>query len=396
LFTNDPSSDRIISIVKDNRNRLWVGTNGAGVQIFDIATSRFISKYVSEQNTPNGLVNNWVNCLLNDGDSLIWVGTYGGVNSIDLRNGKISTYTKNEKVLPGNIVYSIAMDRKANLWFGTTDGLARFDRKTKRSEIFTTTEGLPSNVIRGILEDGNGDIWLSTHTGISKYLIKQKKFVNHFAFDGLQGNEFTLGAAFKTNKGEFIFGGVGGVTSFYPSKIQNQRSSLQIYLTGLYVLDKPVVKGQKSGRHEIIDTFISDAKTIRLNYSDNMFGLEFSTFNFGNSERIYYRYMLEGLNSKWINTDPGTNRISFTNLNYGKYKLRVMACANDNVSEEIVIQIRIYPPWYLTFFAKLIYFVLLLLLVYGIFRYMTERLQHRQEMNGTVYPSYVFTFLKRK
>lgn len=380
LFTNDPSSNRIISIVKDSRNRLWVGTNGAGVQIFDIATSRFTSKYVSKPNAADGLVNNWVNCLLNDGDSLIWVGTYGGVNSIDLRNGKINTYTKTDKALPGNIVYSIAMDKNANLWFGTTDGLARFDRKTKRSEIFTTTEGLPSNVIRGILEDGNGDIWLSTHTGISKYLIKQKKFVNHFAFDGLQGNEFTLGAAFKTNKGEFIFGGVGGVTSFYPSKIQNQRSSLQIYLTGLYVLDKPVVKGQKSGRHEIIDTFISDAKTIRLNYSDNMFGLEFSTFNFGNSERIYYRYMLEGLNSKWINTDPGTNRISFTNLNYGKYKLRVMACANDNVSEEIVIQIRIYPPWYLTFFAKLIYFVLLLLLVYGIFRYMTERLQHRQEM----------------
>ena len=379
-FADDPSSNRIISIMKDNRNRIWVGTNGAGVQIFDIATSRFTSKYTSDLNNADGLANNWVSCLLNDGDSLVWVGTYGGVNSIDLRNGKIKTYTKSDKVLPGNIVYSITMDSKSNLWFGTTDGLARFDRKSKHSEIFTTAEGLPSNVIRGIIEDEKGDIWLSTHTGISKYLVKQKKFVNHFAFDGLQGNEFSLGAAFKAKDGEFFFGGVGGVTSFFPSKIVNQRSSLQIYLTGLYVLDKPVVKGQKSGRHEIIDTFISDAKTIRLNYSDNMFGLEFSTFSFGNSERIYYRYMLEGLNSKWINTDPGTNRISFTNLNYGKYTLRVIACANDNVSEEIVLQIRIYPPWYLTFLAKLIYFILLLFLVYGIFRYLTERLQHRQEM----------------
>lgn len=380
-FANDPSSGRVICLLKDNKNRIWVGTNGAGVQLFDIASSRYTAQYVSSMNnTGGGLVDNWVNCLKNDGDSLIWIGTYGGVNTINLKTGQIKTFTKGDNILPSNIVYSIALDKSGNVWFGTSDGLAKYNKKSRKSVMFTTVDGLPSNVIRGIIEDERGDIWLSTHTGISKYMVKENKFVNHFAFDGLQGNEFTRGAAFKANNGEFFFGGVGGVTSFFPTKIINQRDSLQIYLTGLYVLDKPVVKGQKSGRYEIVDTFISDVNTIRLSYSDKMFGLEFSTFSFGNSERIFYRYKLEGLNSQWINTNPGVNRISFTNLNYGRYKLRVIACANDNVSEEKVINIRIYPPWYLTLFAKFIYFLLILVLIYGVIRFISERIQHRQEL----------------
>jgi signal transduction histidine kinase/ligand-binding sensor domain-containing protein/AraC-like DNA-binding protein/AmiR/NasT family two-component response regulator len=379
-IANNPSTNRVISLLKDNRNRLWIGTNGGGVQLFDIATSRFTAQYSSNVNNVGGLVNNWINCLANDGDSLIWIGTYGGVNSVNLKTGKIQTITKNENLLSSNIIYSIELDKRGNVWFGTSDGLTRYNKKKHKSVFYTTTDGLPSNVIRGIVEDERGDMWLSTHTGISKYMVKENKFVNHFALDGLQGNEFTMGAAFKAKTGEVFFGGVGGVTSFFPSKIINQKDSIKIYLTGLYVLDRPVVKGQKSGAHEIIDNFISDVETIRLSYEDNMFSMEFSTFNFGNSERVYYRYKLEGLNSQWINTSPGTNRISFTNLDYGSYTLRVKACVNDNVSVEKLIKIRIYPPWYLTFFAKLIYFLLFMALVYGVIRYITDRMQHRQEM----------------
>jgi len=379
-FANDPSSNRVISIIKDNKNRLWVGTNGAGVQLFDIASSRFTAQYTSNVNNTGSLVNNWVNCLVKDDDGTIWVGTYGGVNAINTRNGRIETLTKARNILPSNIVYSIALDSKGNVWFGTSDGLTKYNKKSRKSVHFSMADGLPSNVIRGIIEDNQGDIWLSTHTGISKYIVKENKFVNHFAFDGLQGNEFTMGAAFKATNGEVFFGGVGGVTSFFPSKIVNQRDLSQIYLTGLYVLDKPIVKGQKSGQHEIIDRFISDVETIRLNYSDNMFSMEFSTFNFGNSERVYYRYKLDGLNSQWITTSPGTNRISFTNLNYGHYTLRIRACVNDNISPEKVINIRIDPPWYLTLIAKIVYFLLLISLIYGVLRYISDRIHHRQEL----------------
>ena len=379
-LSSDPSRNRIMTLLKDNRNRLWIGTNGAGVHVFDIAADKFVAEYVSIINNTGNLINNWVNTIVNDGDSLIWIGTYQGVNAVNINTGKISAYTFARGILPSDIVYSIEVDTRGFVWFGTSDGLARYDRKKNKSDFFYTTDGLPSNVIRNIKEDNAGNIWLSTHTGISEFIYNDKKFINHFTFDGLQGNEFSLGAGFKARDGELFFGGIGGLTSFQPTAIVKKRDSLQIFLTGLYVLDKQVVKGQKSGRRTIIDRYISDVETVRLKHADNMFSFEFSTFDFGNSARIYYRYKLEGLNSKWINTSPGTNRINFTNLSYGKYKLRVVACMNDNESPERIINIRIYPPWYLTLFAKLIYLLLGIALVYGIIRFISDRIHHRQEI----------------
>lgn len=374
------SSNKATSLAKDAQGRIWVGTNGAGVSVFDPRVNRFTQQYLFHEEDSSGIANNWVNTLMADGDSLIWVGTYGGVSSVNVKTGSITTYRSKNGILPGNIVYAVARDRNRKLWFGTTEGLAGYDERTQTVEHFTLDDGLPGDVICGILDDENGSLWISTHTGISRYLMNEKRFVNHYSFDGLQGNEFSMGAAFKARDGELIFGGIGGVSTFYPSRIIDQRAPIQIYLTGLNVLDRPVVSGQKSGRFTIFDRFIMDVEKIRLSHNDNMFSLEFSTFEFTAPERVYYKYRLEGLNDQWITNDQGNNRISFTNLSYGTYKLRVQASIRDNVSEEKMLTIIIYPPWYLSWVAKFIYFVLFVLLMWGVYRYITERIRYRHEM----------------
>ena len=282
--------------------------------------------------------------------------------------------------IPGNIVISIAKGLDGKMWFGTTEGLVCFDPRTKQSIHYTTKDGLVGNVICGLLNDNVGNLWISTHSGMSKFILAEKKFVNFYAYDGLQGNEFSNNAATIASDGEMIFGGVGGVSSFYPTEIKDQRAPVNLFLTGFYVFDKLVVKGQKSGSHNIIDNFISDVNRINLSSKDNMFTFEFSTFDFGSSESVYYRYLMEGLNVQWITTDKGVNRISFTNLNYGHYKLRIKACVNNQESAEKVINIIIYPPWYLSWIAKMIYFILLVLLGWGVVRILMDRLRHRQEM----------------
>ncbi len=111
-----------------------------------------------------------------------------------------------------------------------------------------------------------------------------------------------------------------------------------------------------------------------------MFALEFSTFYYGFSERIYYQYRLEGLSSQWLATEPGINRINFTNLNYGTYHLKIKAAIYDSTSPEKEITLIIYPPWYLTWWAKCIYFLLFVLLMFGIYRYIMEHARHKNEM----------------
>ena len=378
-LSNNTSSNKAMSIARDSKNRIWVGTNGAGVQVFDINSSKYVAQYMFQEADSSGIANNWVNCVKRDGD-LMWIGTYGGVSSVDLLTNRITTYRTKNGILPGNIVLAIAKDRRGYMWFGTTEGLACYNPKTGKSVHYSTIDGLAGNVICGILEDAKGNLWISTHSGISKFIPETNKFANHYAYDGLQGNEFSTGAASMAADGEMIFGGVGGVSSFYPAHIADKRADIKLYLTGLYVFDKKVVKGMKSGIYETIDRFITDVDKIRLSYKDNMFTLEFSTFDFGSSESVYYRYMMEGLNDQWISTEKGVNRISFTNLNYGHYKLRIKACVNNQESAVKEIEIVIYPPWYLSWLAKIIYMALFVFLVWVIFRVVMERLNHKQEM----------------
>jgi len=377
---NNVFSNKVVCITEDKQNTLWVGTNGAGLYTFDLKTQTYTRHYAQASPATHELPNDWINCILCDTEGMIWIGTYRGVSRINPQTNKIDNYTTEHNVLPGYIVFAMKEDRHGNIWIGTTEGLACFNKKTKRSKLYTITDGLPSNVICGILEDEKGNIWLSTHFGISKFIVSENKFVNHYAFDGLQGNEFSKGAAFRSNNGEMFFGGISGVSSFFPQQINDQRITLKVYLTGLNILDKPVIKGQKSGSHEIIDGFISDINTIYLSYKDNMFSLEFSTFDYGSPERVYYRYKMDGLNSQWMNTEPGVNRISFTNISYGTYKLKVMACINDNKSEEKEILIIISPPWYLSWWAKILYFLLFIFLVWAVARYILNQLHHKQEM----------------
>lgn len=377
---NNTSSNKIISIAKDHNKQLWIGSNGAGVYVFDIKTLQYVKHYANSGIGNRKINNDWINTIICDKEGVMWCGSYGGVFSIDPRTNIIKNYNIENKALPGNIVFALREDAKGNIWIGTTEGLVCFNKKAQTSKIFSMEDGLPSNVICSIQNDENGNIWLSTHMGISKFVVDENKFVNYYNFDGLQGNEFSMGAGFKDQKGQIFFGGINGVSSFYPSQLYDQRSALKLYLTGLNILDKPVVLGQKSGGRDVIDGFITDVETIHLGYKDNMFSLEFSTFDFGNPERVYYRYKMEGMNDEWMNTEQGINKISFTNLDYGSHELKIMACVHGNTSEERIITIIISPPWYLTWLAKIFYFLMFVLAIWIVTKYALNQIRHKQEI----------------
>jgi len=379
---NNFLSNKVICITEDKQKNLWIGTNGAGLYSFDLRTQTYKQHYADVGGHNGKILSDGINCVLNDRDGFIWIGTFRGVCRINPKTAEIVNYTTKHNILPGSIVYAMTEDHAGNIWIGTTEGLACYNRKKNYSRIYTMANGLPSNVICGILEDQKGNIWLSTHMGISKLHVTENKFINYYSFDGLQGNEFSKGAAFHAGNDEMFFGGISGISHFYPQKINDMRKQLSVYLTDLYILDVPILKSEKTDKQKkkIISRFISDVDTIHLAFKDNMFSLEFSTFDFGNSERIYYRYKMEGLNSEWMNTGQGVSRINFTNISYGTYKLKVKACIQDTMSPEKEYLIIISPPWYLSWWAKAFYFNLFLLLGIGITKYLLNQIQHKQEL----------------
>ncbi|GHT65094.1 hybrid sensor histidine kinase/response regulator [Bacteroidia bacterium] len=372
LFTNS----KVYCMTEDKKGGLWIGTYGDGLYRLDLNTMSVTSHYYQYKEGDKGLCNNWINALLYE-NGLLWIATFKGLNSLDTQTGVFTTYNQG---LLSNIIYSLKNDNQDNIWFGTDEGLYRLNKQTSEIKSFTTQDGLPGNSICAIENDDEGNIWFSSLSCISKYSPKENRFTNYYTSDGLKGNEFSRSAHFKAANGELFFGGINGITGFIPGRIHSRKKEINVYITGFYLLGDPVYKGQKSGKKEILDHFIMDASSISLSSKDNVISFELSTLDYDNPDEVTYRYILRNFNADWVNTSPGENQVSFTNLAPGKYKFMYQAGDKENHSEIKTIELTIRPPWYLSIWAKIIYTALILLALYFIYRIISYRIKERNEM----------------
>jgi ligand-binding sensor domain-containing protein/signal transduction histidine kinase/DNA-binding NarL/FixJ family response regulator len=373
-------SNKIHCLTDDNKGGLWIGTYGEGLFKYDIKNQSITEHYYNEANNNNSLVNNWVNVLLYEESGVMWIGTYNGLSRFDTHTNSFRTYNPKNSHLPSNIIFSLEQDRYGNIWIGTNEGLACLNKKTDEIKSYTVNNGLSSNEICAIEEDKEGNLWISTLSGIANYSPIENQFTNYYTSDGLQGNEFSRNAGFQTEDGELFFGGINGITSFFPSEIHAKQKNLNIYTTNFYLFGKTVRRYQKSKGKVIFDTPVLELSKIDLASSDNVFSFEFSTLEYADAEGISYQFKLENFDPDWQNLPPGINRLSYTNLSPGKYTLFFQAFNKDSQSEIKTIEINIRPPWYNTLTAKLIYGILFLLLVYSLYKFIRFRIRQRNEM----------------
>ncbi len=379
----DVPNDKVSCISEDKNKNLWIGTYGYGVYSLNLKNNKLThhpSRIDDKDSRENRVPSKWINCVISDSEGLIWIGTYKGVCCYNPKNKNYQSYSSLDNKLPGDIVFTLLEDSFHKIWIGTSEGLACFDKRTKEFTHYTVNEGLPSNVICSMFEDKQRNLWLSTHYGISKFIHNEKKFINYYSFDGLQSNEFYRGAGFKAANGEIFFGGIKGITYFYPKEIVDKVTKLNVVITDFYKFEKPVRIGDKSGKNNIITKAVIDEDTFVLSYKDNAFSFELSVLDFSNPERIVYEYQMEELGPNWISTRPGMNRASFTNLSPGTYKFKFRARNNDYVSKTKEVTIIITPPWYQSWWAYCIYALLIGLLLFGITIYILSRIRHRQEI----------------
>ena len=234
---------------------------------------------------------------------------------------------------------------------------------------------MPSNVIFAIQEDSNNNLWVSSDAGITQFNPENKKTINYFVGDGLQGNEFSKNASFKDKNGTLWFGGMNGITYFNPLEIISPAKKWNILITDFYLHNTPVRAGMKSGNKEIIDRSVFEAKEYNLSYKDNSFTIEFATKEFNSPERIVYTYAMD--NSDWVYLRPGINRVSFNNITPGNHRFRIRAIDYNMMSDTEEIMIRISPAWYDSTTARIIYFIIFIVILYMI--YLQKR--HREKVN---------------
>ncbi|HEY6435018.1 MAG TPA: triple tyrosine motif-containing protein, partial [Ignavibacteriaceae bacterium] len=340
---NSISHNDIWAIHQDSKDRIWIGTNGGGLNLvhrqaglFDDSEEGKFQRWIEIKNKSEQLSSNSIYSICeslngkqskND-ETILWVGTGNGLNKIIIINS-VDIFNLNE------------MDVEVNY--------------------FSTQNGLADNAVKSILEDENGNLWIGTNSGISFFDVETSVFINYSNSDGVIGNDFNSGSALNSDFGLMYFGSASGLNIFNPKKIKQSEYKPTIVITDFQIFNQPV----KIGINSILKQSILDTKEIELAYSQNVFSFQFSALDYNSPQSIHYAYMMEGFDKDWIY--PEQRRfITYTNLDPGSYIFKVKSTNSDGVWNENYksISVTINQPWWRTGWAYAIY---VLLIVVGIF-----------------------------
>jgi len=393
IYTHDKNnpasiSDNAISkILPLSNGQLAVATYGGGLNLFSKETNTFslIKLSSSVKNLPSSI---YIVDLVEDEQSNIWLATRdGGLIKYNLTSQKITQFlsTANEpgQLLSGDILS--VLNTKEHIWIATKDaGIAQLSKKQLKQgkPIFNhigTQHGLASNFTYGLLEDDKGFIWVSHAKGLSRVDSKIFNVINFNTAHGLQGTDFNSSAFYKDKTGRMYFGGSNGFNTFKPENvpINNHKPALRLTQYSQLSIVKPIYK-----------QFSKDGVLV-LNYNQTIIDFEFAVLDFTKPENNKYQYKMEGLSDTWINSGTN-NKVSFSYLDDGDYTLKVRGSNNDNVwSEALVIPIEVRPPFWRTWYAYLIYILVIISVVYVLRKQKTETLRrqlaHEQRLHRLAY-----------
>ena len=348
--------NEIFCLKEDSKGKIWIGTNGGGINVFDPATKTFL-KYVpalfssGDKQLP---VNGFIRAIEEDHEGNIWIGTYGsGVAVLNPASQKFRVYNNKNTGLAIDRAFSLLEDHNGNMWIGTAgDGLFCFNSAQKKLANYFASAELPDGVVHKLLEDNSGNIWLSTGKGICKFNPASKKSTHYSAYNGLQNDAFIDGSGLRTSKGLLFFGGNEGFNFIDPQQEVKRNSTVPpVFLTTLKVNNAVVLAGD----HSALKQDVSVAKQIDLDYKQN-FSISYSAINFTLPQQNRYAYILKSFNKSWNYVGSATTAY-YTNLDPGEYTFVVRACNNDGIWNNTGAQIRIviHPPIWMTWYAYLLY-----------------------------------------
>jgi signal transduction histidine kinase/ligand-binding sensor domain-containing protein len=362
----------VVAIGEDREGSLWIGTQ-AGLDRFDRKLNKFI--HYRSNDDINGVMQDQVVTFFEDRNLNFWVGTFNkGLFRVNRETNKYTFYQNdpdNPDSLSSNSVMDIAEDGDGNLWVATAGGgLNRYLPASDSFKAYTEKDGLPNSVVYSVVQDDAGKLWLSTNFGISRFDPRNETCRNFTVDDGLQSNEFNMGAYAVGRDGAIFMGGINGLNTFFPSHIQDNTFIPPVVMTSITQDRQPI---QIQSAPEV-------TRTITLNWPKNSFEFEMAALSFAEPGKNQYAYMLENFDETW--NIIGTDRTgSYTNLRGGTYTLKVKAANNDGIWSQAAtaMNITIVPPFWQTWWFRGGMVGLLALLVLGGFQIRTKSIQHRNQ-----------------
>lgn len=397
------SHNRIRHIYEDKEQQLWIATDGS-INRYDYGSRQFIHYNIIDS---TGTYNtNWAYYLFEDDSHHLWIATcLGGIFVVDKHKltqaaGQPYIAEQNYSIhngLSGMFINQITPDREGNVWvlLYNSEGLDKINPHTRKVTKLFADELSGPNSPNYLLCDEDGMLWVGFHGGVMR-INPQDESHRSISFGSFNNNEIlsmtpvedhlwvsttnglwiidrkTMDARqqnltdkrftsllFDSTDGNIYLGGADGFAISRPEIQAMNHPERPILLTALYI------------NNQWIDPRTSDipniryTHSIRLNHNQNNLAFELSDLPYSLDEKNQFVYRLEGMDKEWNYLKTNTNRITYSNLDYGDYQLSISKVERDGHPSKhpYKLAISILPPWYYTPWAKIIYCLLLLSLI---------------------------------
>jgi signal transduction histidine kinase/ligand-binding sensor domain-containing protein len=348
-YVNNPEDSSSIanndvrSIAEDEEGNLWVVTHGKGVDRFNVSDNKFYH-YNQEK---NGLSNDWAFQVVFDAEQNLWVTTAWGVSKLPMGSEKFESYffsPEDTNTINSNMVKCMFRDSKNQMWFGTSEGLCKYNAENNTFQRFV--DGFVNLDICSIQEDNNNRLWISTSAGISMFdPFTGQVLYNFDSRDGLleEGYHYRASAA-NYERNTLFFGGQNGMTVFRPDSLVLNTTPPKALITGFLLFNQPVTS---FGNNSVLTRNMVFTPDVELEYNQNTIGFEFTSTNYINAAKNTFMYRMDGVDRDWVESGP-QNRATYSHLPPGQFTFSVKTFNNDNVSSraDTSITITIRPPWW--------------------------------------------------
>ena len=358
----------------DKSGKVWAGTENGVYTIYNKVETeeKGINDIMGQSAIPFSIIE--------DDYGQLWIGTLArGIYIFD-KNKKLVAHLK-DAPFPSSSINQLIKDEDGGIWAATHTGLVYIPnpRNPKSFKVYGEEQGLSDNHVRSLVQDRQGNIWVSMFSGIACFDRNKQKFYNYDYQSGIPTGNFGVGSAVISSTGIVYFGSPGGICSFNPQLLTDQKEIPNVEIIDCEQIMNTTEKTQRS-----IVTLDEDG-VAHLNYDENTFKITFTSQNFAQEGNVEYSYLMKGLDDKWYETE-GDNEVTFRNLSPGEYTFQVRAKLKNQEWENAKVaemKVVVEPPLWLTWWAKLLYLLIVGGIIFYIVRSYMNELKLRSSLEKT-------------
>lgn len=375
-------SYQVVSSLYVNNGKIYAGMDGGGLNIIDTHSGKTNVLNTTNSKLPGN------NVLTMTGDSnYLWMGIYNkGLCRYNLSDGTIKTYNLTEMGCPMKLdaLWQITDDGQGHIVV-TGDRTCAIEKLTVKivwsnnSTIKDCDEvkqakaidELKNHEIECALRDEAGNLWIGTDNGLFCQVKETGALLPFGKEDNLTLNQFCKNSCFRQGK-TLYFGSTLGLVCFEPAALLAYSQTDEVHIDALSVL--------KDNR---LYSFTSKSKKeITLKHNQNFFTIHISVPELIVPGKVRFRYMLKGIDSDWRELE-GKREVAYTNVPPGDYTFSI--CTRDSAGQwnehcsELTLNIS--PPWYLTWWAKGLWLLLILAGVFALFGFYLHEQSVKQKLH---------------